>query len=138
MPTPRVEAAVSASAVVGARVLVGSERAMRAGKRVGTTGTGVSRRGAELALGAAGAGLAALRLTMRPLPCHSARTESENVRLAAGRSYTASASDESSRFGFPGRGVLTGVLSAALRPAGCCTLAESRTAGKPMGRVLRR
>src|SRR5450631_1620179 len=79
---------------------------------------------------------------MRPLPCHSARTESENVRLAAGRSYTASASDESSRFGALAFGALTGVLSAelggALSPAGCATLAGSRTAGKPIGKVFKR
>jgi len=40
--TPRVEATFSASAVVGARVLVGTARTARAGKREGTGGTGVS------------------------------------------------------------------------------------------------
>ena len=138
IPTPRVEAAVSASAVVGARVLVGSVRTARTGKREGMGGTGVSGHCAACALGFAGVGLAALWLTMRPLPCHSARTESENVRLAAGRSYTASASDESSRFGLSGFGVLTGVLNAelggALNPAGFCTLAESTTAGRPINK----
>src|ERR1700760_2460475 len=76
---------------------------------------------------------------MRAVPCHSARTESAKVKLGAARSYTASASEESSRLEGLVRGVLSGGLGGgALSPAGCCTLATSRTAGNPMGKVLRR